>query len=519
MKKLIAAAISAAVTFGTAFSSLSAKAADIRFKVPQGDIIGYVGDVNGSGKVDVADLLLLSSYITGRKQLEDDMRERSDLDEDGLVNGFDLTLLRQYLLGEIPPDPIYSEPEEFLEPPIYPLYGSLPSHDDAKLAIFYVDFPDCRYSYEPSTDEIERIAFGDEDSRNKNYPFESMSAFYERSSKGIMDLDGKAFRYTAKHDKVYYENDAWKIKLIDEIMAENDKNIDFRNFDGDKDGVIDAILISVPKAAGDEEWWPCAGGYGGNNVTRYDKKYLGHIITGNAEINSLTDYRYFNSTYLHEMGHCMGLPDFYLYGDQEDFEGLHGSAGYALMDDATADFIAVSKLQLGWYRYDQIQIYDPDNDSDQTFTLTNAQTNEGNCLIIPYKYLDNNLQSEYMILEFTSLDANNKYVKDYYWWRNRGNGIRVLHVDTSLDNNFWYRSFNYASGNDEETDNNNGRRFVRVIDDAEKDNLYHTGAVIDGNISGFHWYDDNGRQTVDTGLRITVDSHSGNSYIVTVSKV
>ena len=106
MKKLIAAAISASVTFGTAFSSLSAKAADIRFKVPQGDIIGYVGDVNGSGKVDVADLLLLSSYITGRKQLEDDMRERSDLDEDGLVDGFDLTLLRQYLLGEIPPDPI-----------------------------------------------------------------------------------------------------------------------------------------------------------------------------------------------------------------------------------------------------------------------------------------------------------------------------------------------------------------------------------------------------------------------------
>ncbi|HRR77240.1 MAG TPA: dockerin type I domain-containing protein [Ruminococcus sp.] len=519
MKKLTSAVLGAVVTVCTALSSFSANAADIRVTRPPGNIIGYVGDINGNDMVDMGDLVLLSKYIKGIGEYSEEYYERSDLDGDDIVDGFDLTRLRQYLLDELPPDPIYDDVPEFIEPPIYSLYGSLPSQGDAKLAIFYVDFPDCKFSYEPSTDNIEEIAFGDENKSDKNYPFESMSAFYERSSKGIMDLDGKAFRYTAKHDKVFYENDAWKVKLIDEIMTENNSNIDFRDFDGDKDGVIDAILINVPKAAGDDQWWPCAGEYGGNSHIRYDRKSLGHVIVGNAEIVSKSDYRYFNSTYLHEMGHCMGLPDYYLYGTNDDFEGLHGSAGYALMDDATSDFISVSKLQLGWYKYDQIQIYDSEAGDEQSFTLRNAQTDEGNCLIIPYKYLDNNFQSEYLILEYTTLEANNKYVKDYYWWRQRGNGIRVLHVDATVYTDFWYKSYKYTTSNTEYTDNNAGRRFVRVIDDEEKDNLYHNNSVINNSISGFHWYDDNGQQTVDIGLELSVSKNQDGSYKITVRKV
>ena len=47
-------------------------------------------------------------------------------------------------------------------------------------------------------------------------------------------------------------------------------------------------------------------------------------------------------------------------------------------------------------------------------------------------------------------------------------------------------------------------------------NYYHTGNVINGSVSGFHWYDTNGGQTVDTGLKITVGELTDGRYAVTV---
>ena len=71
------------------------------------------------------------------------------------------------------------------------------------------------------------------------------------------------YRYTAKHNKEYYENDNCKVKLIDEILENMDESVDFTKFDGNGDNILDAMLISVPEAAGNENWWPNAGQYAG----------------------------------------------------------------------------------------------------------------------------------------------------------------------------------------------------------------------------------------------------------------
>ena len=42
------------------------------------------------------------------------------------------------------------------------------------------------------------------------------------------------------------------------------------------------------------------------------------------------------------------------------------------------------------------------------------------------------------------------------------------------------------------------------------------GQVIDGSISGFHWYDAQNRETVETGLEITVGRISDDSCTVTI---
>lgn len=508
MKKLVSFFLTALFLF-----SISAPTPAAHAEAP---IIGYMGDLNSDQNVNTADVVILSKYLLNFSALHDDAVQYADMDKDGQIDGFDLVLLRKTVLGLRPLDPIYGEETDFIDPPIYDLYGSLPSQGDAKLLIFYVDFPDCKYDYEPSMEQVEKIAFGDEDPKNNNYPFESMKAFYKRSSKGVMELDGKAYRYTTKNSKSYYENDSWKIKLVNEVMAEMDKYVDLSEFDGDDDDTIDAILFNVPTSAGDDNWWPCAGIFGGDRIKRYDGKTIGHVITGNAQIKSASDFQNFNSTYLHEMGHCMGLPDFYLYNKDDDWEGLHGSAGYALMDDSLADFSAISKLQLGWYKEDQVQVYDA-SEGEQSFKLYNCQTDAGNCLIIPCGELNDKYRSEYFIIEYFTLDNNNRYVDKYYWWKPKENGIRVFRIEASQNDNEWYPSFRYSSGNNEDTNYDNGRRFVRLIDDSDTYNIYKSGNIIDNKIPGFRWYDSSGYQTVDTGLKITIGDLVDGAYTITVS--
>ncbi|NLT09766.1 MAG: hypothetical protein GXY08_09710, partial [Ruminococcus sp.] len=242
---------------------------------------------------------------------------------------------------------------------------------------------------------------------------------------------------------------------------------------------------------------------------------VGHIITGNAQVGSKTDYINYVSTYCHELGHCTGLPDYYLF-TTNDSEGMHGTGGAELMDtDAGSDFGAFSKLIEGWYHKDQVQVYDASK-GEQTFTLSNAQTDSGNCIIIPKGKLAEDYFSEFFIIEYVTKDRNNSAVgTKTAWWINAGEGIRIYHIDATTEYG-WNNYFRYASGS-EFTNKDTGRRLIRIIDDRNVDNLYRTGDIVNGNISGFHWYDQNGGQTVDTGLTISVGELKNGKYTVTIS--
>lgn len=526
--------------------------------------IGLLGDLNSDKKLTVADMVIMTKHLLGGETLTEKngydlagkfigirgeegflaekFLETADVNQDGRIDIYDLILLRKALLTGGHGMDVWEWKEEvtqtqttaststqttsevttataassFITPPIYELYGSMPSQGEAKAAVFYVDFPDCKYEYIPSASEIENVVFGTSNENDQNYPFESMSAFYKRSSKGAVKLSGKAYTYTTKQNKAAYEGDAWHVALVDEIIAEFDASVDFSEFDGDGDKVIDTILISVPTAAGDDNWWASAGAFGGESRSRADGMDIGHVIVGNAQIESADDHRNFNSSYLHEMGHCMGLPDFYLYG-ADDFQGMHGSAGFEMMDDAICDFGAASKLMLGWYTPEQVQIYGKSSGT-KTFTLKSSQTNDGNCLIIPVGDLNKNYNSEFFILEYTDLSGNNKGLTDE-WWRSTGSGVRMYHVEASITGDQWYNTYKYSSGNDEATNNNNGRRFIRLVGEGtdETDNLLRTGDVIDSNMPDFKAYDANGGRTADMGITINIGEKNSDSYEVTVS--
>ncbi len=56
-------------------------------------------DVNADEKIDVADAVLLQRYLLGEDTLTQSQWQAADLNADGTVNGFDLALLRQKLVG------------------------------------------------------------------------------------------------------------------------------------------------------------------------------------------------------------------------------------------------------------------------------------------------------------------------------------------------------------------------------------------------------------------------------------
>lgn len=541
-KAVAAIASSAVVTFSAAMASAYADWYSY----------GCLGDLNNDKQFTIADIVILTKHLLRDEALTSengyDLRGQyvgingsdgflsgkilvtADMNQDDTVDVFDLVQMRKDIVDgnekiiwqwiEDATEPPTTEPEipqtDFISPTVLDLYGSMPSQGEAEVVVFYVDFPDCRYDYLPSISEIEEAAFGDKNESSKNYPFESLNAFFDRSSKGALKIDGKAYTYTTKKNKSAYENDVWHTEIVNELIEEFDAQVDFSQFDGNNDKTIDTILISVPNDAGDDNWWPGAGIFGGETINRADGMNIGHVIVGNSQIKSGNDYSGFCSSYVHEMGHCMGLPDYYLYTN-DDFQGMHGSAGFELMDDAICDLGAASKLMLGWYTEDQIKVYDK-NAGTQSFTLNCGQKNNGNCVIIPVGELAEKYCSEFFILEYADMSGNNSDLSKE-WWRSTGSGVRMYHVEATLTGDYWYNGFKYQSGNDEYTNYNNGRRFIRLVGEGtdNTDNMLRTGDVINGSTLDFRSYDSSGGLTVNMGITVNIGANVGDAYEITIS--
>jgi M6 family metalloprotease-like protein len=506
-----------------------------------------LGDLDRDGRLSALDVAILKKHLLNVSPVTDEeVLDLADLDRSGSIDVVDLCTLKNLVLyprvdgsttgGDVVPDggdepdtttPTTPDPEpdggsdgttdggdvdesDFITAPILQLAGSLPSQGDANLVVFYVDFPDCTYSDLLSTDELQELAFGSADESSDNYPFESMSAFFERSSKGSMSLDGQVFYYTAQHSIEYYNDN--KVALAEECFDAFDATVDFSVFDGDGDGVVDATLFNVPSQADDTYWWACSGAFGDDSYT-VDGVSVGNIITGNV---STDDRKEFNSSYLHEMGHCFGLPDYYLYGSTDDFDSMKGGAGTELMDaDAYSDFSAFSKLMLGWYREDQVLVYDS-TQGTQTFTLNSAQTDAGNCLIIPYGELDGSYFSEYFIVEYSTDTGNNGAINsDMGWWQSCDSGIRVHHIKADQYDNGWWTYLKYENGSEFTTYGDDDYRVIRLVN--EGNGCFKSGDTVDSSTSGFAWYDSNGQETVDPNVTISIGELSGGSYTVTVS--
>ena len=369
-----------------------------------------------------------------------------------------------------------------------------PATGNVRMPVFLVDFADEHFSKDALTaDNIAHVLFSD--------VVGSMYTFMKNASYGQLQLDGDVFSYTAQYSSSVYESNPNGFEMLsEEVLNAFDDQIDYQDYDSNDDGYIDAFTLTI---VGTHDYWY------GCQATWYDD--TGFSVDGVKPmlyiINDAQPYRdeidYFVDEMCHEFGHCMGLPDYYKYNENDD-EAMNGVAGSEMMDEMYGDYCQFSKLMLGWLKEDEVSVYTGDT---AEYTLASSAV-QGSCVIIPVNFRKLNGKTvsvtdvytdEYFLIQYDTMEKN---MKDVLYF-GEDSGIRILHIDAeTLADPYGTVSFKYDGYSPLYDTSHNGRRILRLVND---DNGYfHEGDTIDGSTPGFAWYDSNGKETIDPGITITV---------------
>lgn len=472
----------------------------------------YAGDVNHDDLVNAADLVIFSKFIINRDTEDQYELRRADMDHNGILNSLDTAILRRNILGDVEPEQIVSpgttENELPIEAPIKPVDHATPSTGDVKMLAFYVDFADTKYSDEMySTEQLNDELFGNGAAQ---YPYESLTAWFERSSYGNLHLSGNVYTYSCSGNMSDYQDDTGFERLVMEVTSGLDDEIDFSDYDSDNDGIIDCMTFTVPLDDADEEtknfWW-------GSTSTWYQNPYyeIDNMRIENYIIMDVMPYQNnmgeMKLTTIHEMGHSMGLPDYYKY-ESEDWQAFHGDAGYTKMDDCIGDFTSFDKIMFGWLTESEIQKF---SGNTQTFELSDA-AQTGSCLLLPISSDADDYLSEYFLIEYVSDECNNT---DIYSWNDRS-GVRIFHVQSEIYTDYWDRTFFKYENYSEHYMGDDKIRVLQLVND--DGGFYHSGDSVSFGTKNFAAYDQNGDQTIDTGYTIDIGDIIDGKYAITVKR-
>ncbi len=395
---------------------------------------------------------------------------------------------------------VREESEEYVRPTFADWGGGqvMTSVGEVCFPVFMVEFQDAKYRDKMvGQEEIDKWIFSGAD---------SVSDYYDVSSHGRLKMEGDVYFYTAQGDIADYEDGEALEGLILEIFEYYDDEVDFSRYDRNGDFVMDCLILSVPRGGDADFWWGATHYWYYNWEYEIDGVSMMHYII-NDEQPYPNEKRYFLGTLEHELGHCLGLPDYYKYNYVGmDFEGLNGIAGKERMDDSEGDFCQFSKLQLGWLKREQVQIM-PDDADKATFYLPPVK--DGGCLLVFPKGERPDFQGEYFVVEYNTPEGLQKGLF-------REGGVRILHVQAELiKDEGGYYEYKYSNFSPYYDESNKGIRVLRLVNDGK--GFYREGDVATfentgGEKGNFGWYTEDGGIR-DPGFSVRIGEQQANGYM------
>lgn len=329
---------------------------------------------------------------------------------------------------------------------------AMPSKGDAKALVVPVWFSDSSTYVNASEKEqikedIETAYFGE--AHTSTLPWHSVKSFYYTESRGTFNLDGMvADWYDASDYSARTISDTDVDSLVSEVgdyMKQKLGKAAFDEYDTDKDGYIDALILiyAAPNYTNDSRvseslWAYCFWLQETNNVTNnpiintyfwasYDFMYENRDYGDNVTIDA--------HTYIHEMGHVLGLDDYY------DYAGVNNpAAGFSMQDYNVGAHDPFSQMALGW-----VEPYVP----TESITIEINSFQESGDIVLLSPDWDGSPFDEYLLLELytpTGLnenDVNNSYAGSYPQGPD-DIGIRLWHVDARL-RKYQYSSFDTSN--------------------------------------------------------------------------
>ena len=400
-------------------------------------------------------------------------------------------------------------PPPLIAPPVKEIHATMPSVGTVRSLTVFVEFPNRTFENACSKEVLQEEIYGEGKNGLSPFPYESLSAWYARASYGNLTIEGDVYFYTCKEPIENYLGENHE-KILMEALQGLDGEIDYAPYDSDGNGTLDQLTFAIP-VLGDPAlsafWYSATFSWYEHAAFRVDgvgiDQYVGLDIPPTQN-----DLSYFKSSLAHEIGHCMGLPDFYKY-ESEDWEGFHGDAGYACLDDAIGDFCGFSKLLFGWFREGEAQIYE--GEGEQQFTLYSL-SERASCVILP---IESNFGyfSEYFLAEFITPTQNNSILNGFAV---KPQGVRIFHIQAETATMAWgtkelkYNNYSRFYEGDDKI------RVIRLVNDGN--GFYQEGDVCTFGAENFAAYDLHGDQTIDTGYTVKIGKTSGKSQQITVTR-
>ena len=329
-----------------------------------------------------------------------------------------------------------------------------PLEGNPKLLIIPVWFNDSSYFIDSSHKEtvrsdIQKAYVGSNDDTG----WRSVKTFYEEESLNELHLQATVSDwYSVSNNSTYYGDDdnelSRTVSLVDTAVTwyfNNHKSESRKDYDTNGDGFMDGIMLIYAAAdskanpsAGDNLWAYCCWTENDSNTTSPTAKtffwasYDFMYDSSNAESHTgSSDYgggdcSYCNidaHTFIHEMGHVLGLEDYYDYHTTE----LCPAGAFSMQDWNMGGHDPYSVMAYGW-----AQPYIPTTTT--TITLNDFQSSHD--VILLANHTVDSPFDEYLLVEFYTPTGLNKFDTDHaYGNYQKGptqSGIRVWHVDARL---------------------------------------------------------------------------------------